>query len=326
MASSEGWLGQIVRKRSSCVCFLRAGVFWNSSDFCWATPRAAVEVFSGGRCPGPTVQFKRGELDYIHFEVLTFVVYRGRKRHMNIWHINNFSVTPGTDPPGREPDSSRPGTRTKTFIFLGFCTQHINFWPLATGRETPPPTRSGDPPPARAVTGKICLCLCALSFPEFRQTNLPQGCRNGRFAKRFFVPCCKQVVSTKIGENSDSAFYTFAPQTPENDETGERHQKHHFFDNPRQPENYQTHSALISLEIGFASWLGLASFLDQWSLETSKRSRPPPRSVTTSTQITSYRQISAQQLRKPLVAKQLQWEFLSSKLYNIADETKLLQK
>ena len=33
--------------------------------------------------------------------------------------------------------SSRPGTRTKMFMLLGFCTKHINFWPLATGRETP---------------------------------------------------------------------------------------------------------------------------------------------------------------------------------------------
>ena len=29
---------------------------------------------------------------------------RGQKRHINIWHINNFSVTPVTDPPGRVPD------------------------------------------------------------------------------------------------------------------------------------------------------------------------------------------------------------------------------
>ena len=54
-------------------------------------------------------------------------VIRGQKRHINIWHINNFSVTPVTDPPGRESDSSRPGTRTKTFMFLGFRPQHINF-------------------------------------------------------------------------------------------------------------------------------------------------------------------------------------------------------
>ena len=73
---------------------------------------------------------------------------RGRKRHINIWHINNFSVTPVTDPPGREPDSSRPGARTKMFMFLGFRPQHINFWPLPTGRETPPPHRT--PPPGQS--------------------------------------------------------------------------------------------------------------------------------------------------------------------------------
>ena len=49
------------------------------------------------------------------------------KRHINTWHINNFSVTPVTDPPGRVPESSRPGTRTKMFMFLGFRTQQINF-------------------------------------------------------------------------------------------------------------------------------------------------------------------------------------------------------
>ena len=52
---------------------------------------------------------------------------RGRKRHINIWHINNSSVTPVTDPPGRIPESSRPGTRTKMFMLLVFRTQHINF-------------------------------------------------------------------------------------------------------------------------------------------------------------------------------------------------------
>ena len=40
-------------------------------------------------------------------------------------------------PPGHR--SSRPGTRTKMFMFLGFRTQHRNVWPLAA--------RSGDPPP-----------------------------------------------------------------------------------------------------------------------------------------------------------------------------------
>ena len=50
---------------------------------------------------------------------LELSLVRGRKRHINIWHINNFSVT-------RVPRSSLPGTRTKMFIFLGFRTQHIN--------------------------------------------------------------------------------------------------------------------------------------------------------------------------------------------------------
>ena len=61
---------------------------------------------------------------------------------------------------------------------------------------------------------------------------------NGRF-----VPCRKQVVFTKIGENSDSAFCPqkqgiFAPKPDENDENGGCHpskmtvcQKHRF-DNP----------------------------------------------------------------------------------------------
>ena len=57
------------------------------------------------------------------------------------------------------------------FMLLGFRTQHIHC-PLATGRETPghpvgdpwPPGR--ETPPTRAVTGKVCLCLCAFSFPD----------------------------------------------------------------------------------------------------------------------------------------------------------------
>ena len=51
------------------------------------------------------------------------------------------------------------------FMFLGFRTQHIKFWPLATDQETPGHP-VGRPPPTRAVTGKICLCLCAFSFPD----------------------------------------------------------------------------------------------------------------------------------------------------------------
>ena len=94
---------------------------------------------------------------------LIWAILRGRKRHINIWHINNFSVTPVTDPPGREPDSSRQGTRTKTFMFLGFRTQHINFWPLANGRETPPPV-GRPPPPLGSHRKKLFMFMCLFLY------------------------------------------------------------------------------------------------------------------------------------------------------------------
>ena len=77
--------------------------------------------------------------------------------------------------------SSRPGTR---FLPAGHpdenvCvpwvphTAHKLLTPghRSTGRENPPPHPVGRPPSARAVTGKICLCLCAFSVPE----NLHDG-------------------------------------------------------------------------------------------------------------------------------------------------------
>ena len=82
---------------------------------------------------------------------------RGRKRHINIWHINNFSVTPVTDPPAGYPDKN---------VYLPWV-------PHTAHKLLTPGHRSGDPwppgretPPTRAVAGKICLCLCAFSFPE----------------------------------------------------------------------------------------------------------------------------------------------------------------
>ena len=47
--------------------------------------------------------------------------FRGRirKRHINIWHINNFSVTPVTDPPGRVPDPPGRVPRRKCLCSLG---------------------------------------------------------------------------------------------------------------------------------------------------------------------------------------------------------------
>ena len=72
--------------------------------------------------------------------------------------------------------SSRPGTGTKTFMFLGFRTQHINFWPLATGRETPPHP-VGRPPPRPGSHRKdlfmfMCLFLSwALTPPPSQQAK-----------------------------------------------------------------------------------------------------------------------------------------------------------
>ena len=98
--------------------------------------------------------------------------HRGQKRHINIWHMHNFSVTPVTDPPGREPDSSRPGTRTKTFMFLGFRTQHINFWPLATGLETPPPPPGRETPPRPGSHRKnLFMFMCLFLSWESPRTS-----------------------------------------------------------------------------------------------------------------------------------------------------------
>ena len=87
-------------------------------------------------------------------------IYRGRKRHINVWHINNFSVTPVTDPPGRVPESSRPGTRSSMFMFLGFHTQHINFWSLASGRETPGHPVGRPPPHSGSHRKNLFMFMC----------------------------------------------------------------------------------------------------------------------------------------------------------------------
>ena len=80
-------------------------------------------------------------------------LYRGRRRHINIWHINDFSVTPVTDPPGRVP-------WTKMFMFLGFRTQHINFWPVATGRETPGHPLGRPPPHPGSHWNNLFMFMC----------------------------------------------------------------------------------------------------------------------------------------------------------------------
>ena len=106
---------------------------------------------------------------------------RGRKRHMNIWQINNFCVTPVTNPPGRVPD----------ILPAGYPDEHayIPWVPHTAHKLLTPGHRSGDPwppgwevPPTRAVTGKICLCLCAFSFPES-----PHPCKNRTHTAHVFA-------------------------------------------------------------------------------------------------------------------------------------------
>ena len=87
---------------------------------------------------------------------LFHVENRGRKRHINIWHIKNLCH------PGHR--SSRPGTR---FLPAGYPDENVYVpWAPHTARKLltpghrsgdPPPTHPvGRPPPARAVTGNIC--------------------------------------------------------------------------------------------------------------------------------------------------------------------------
>ena len=78
-----------------------------------------------------------------HFPWLTFS--RGQKRHINIWHINNFSVTPVTDPPGRVPDILPAGYPDENAC--------IPWVPHTAHKLLTPGHRSGDPwPPGRETT------------------------------------------------------------------------------------------------------------------------------------------------------------------------------
>ena len=86
---------------------------------------------------------------------------RGRKRHINIWHINYFSVTPVTDP------GSRPGTR---FLPVG-CPDENVYVPwvphtahklLTPGHRSgdPWPPRSGDPPRPGSHRENLFMFMC----------------------------------------------------------------------------------------------------------------------------------------------------------------------
>ena len=63
---------------------------------------------------------------------------------INIWHINNFSVAPVTDAPGRVPDPPGRVPGRKCLFSLGSAHSTFDPWP-PVGR--PLATRSGDPPP-----------------------------------------------------------------------------------------------------------------------------------------------------------------------------------
>ena len=85
--------------------------------------------------------------------------------------------------------SSRPGTR---FLPAGYPDENVYVpWVPHTahklltpghrsGEPPPPPHPVGRPPPARAVTGKICLCLCAFSFPELWSSYFGQVSTRGK--------------------------------------------------------------------------------------------------------------------------------------------------
>ena len=86
------------------------------------------------------------------FGKLKNIGIRGRNRQINIWHINNSRsprspILPAGYPilPARYPDEN---------VYVPWVphTAH-KLLTLAAGRETP-------------VTGKVCLCLRAFSFPE----------------------------------------------------------------------------------------------------------------------------------------------------------------
>ena len=89
-------------------------------------------------------------------------------------------------------------------MFLGFRTQHINFWPLATGRETPP-TRSGDPPPHPGSHRKnlfmfMCLFLSWVTTRKLLKKFLKKfGAKFGRKSERFGeLSFCDYIFFSKM--------------------------------------------------------------------------------------------------------------------------------
>ena len=115
-------------------------------------------------------------------------------------HPGHRSSQPGTrillagctNPPGRAPGQ-------KNFMLLGFRTQHINFRPLATGRETPGhpigrplATRSGDPPHPGSHRKNLFMFMCLFFLIHIRPTALILGSPNSRSlaVKEFWFNAC----------------------------------------------------------------------------------------------------------------------------------------
>ena len=96
--------------------------------------------------------------DHLRPKTSIFAVFRGQKRHINIWHIHNFSVTPVTDPSGRVP-------RRKCLCSWGsvHTTWISDPWP--PGRETPPPPHAG------THKIKLLMFMCRFVSWVFRSWN-----------------------------------------------------------------------------------------------------------------------------------------------------------
>ena len=116
-------------------------------------------------------------------------------------HSGHRSSRPGTR-------SSRPDTRTKMFMFLGFRTQHINFWPLATGRETPGDLVGRTPPPHPGSHRKnLFMFMCLFLSWKMRGKRL-----KSKFG-RSTVPPSAQKQNSKL-PGLGVQWHHRAPKTP----------------------------------------------------------------------------------------------------------------
>ena len=111
---------------------------------------------------------------------------RGRKRHISIWHINNFSVTRSPILPAGNPIP--PGRVPGRNVYVPWVP-HTAHKLLTPGHRSgdPPHTRSGDPPhpvgrppPPRPGSHRKKFVYVYVPFPFLI-------CQTKFFAKSFFV-------------------------------------------------------------------------------------------------------------------------------------------